>query len=112
MRLRARSAAMRHPCPKRAASPGSMPDCAALARTCDLLAQEFARTAIDTAHRIDHPALLAIDLAFDMYVEPPPGPMAIDEPLRKLVRCAFKSEDFVGPILASAAQPKRRILFS
>ena len=50
------------------------------------LPDELAALAIDAAHRIDHLAVLALELAFDRRVQPAFGAAPIDDPLRKIVR--------------------------
>ena len=61
-----------------------------------LISDELAALAVDAAHRIDHLAILAFELAFDRRVQPAFGPAPIDDPLRELVRRDWEREDRVA----------------
>src|SRR5438270_12585431 len=73
-------------------------------------ADELARAAIDPAHGIDHLALFAAELAFDVRVEPALGATPIDNALRKIVSRIFEGEDLVGAVLRLAAQAEASFL--
>src|SRR5688572_26606618 len=74
-----------------------------------LVLKELAALAVDAAHRVDDPLVLAADRALDVDVEPAFGPATIDDPLRERRRTAGEGEDAVGAVALLTRQTKRDV---
>src|SRR6516225_7992683 len=98
MRRPARNAASHRPCRRQAASRALQWRRSLRCSRSWSLGDQLAAAAIDPAHRIDHLLGHAVELAFDVRIEPTLASTPIDDALRELVAWILESENFVGAL--------------